>query len=342
MTPLTPFNAKKLRRDLAFIHLLYANVKMKFSFKKLKTYREVLLALGMSLGEVEYAYSKEQLDSLVSIKDIQTWESRDKLNKEREYEQRNWTQPALIEHEYENVTFLPNTDDIQSREPSTDARQEEKKEEKEVDIYPPFNLPNQKAKLFKFQNKAAWQIVDKIIDRQTLSLRKRAVLLRAGVGVGKTFILGQVLAYLESIKLRQKLGIVSPWPIAWITRASIVEQTKRVCRDQFGLDTYATLQVINIEQLRAKFGDWMLSWETKVEGGEEHIICKWKSKIHPFIIVIDECQLAKNENSIQTKIIAALSEIPFDEPVIIICSSATPFTRVLEAAYFVKNTWKTI
>ena len=337
MTSLTPSDSKALKADLAFIHSLYANLKMKFSFKKLSTFREALLGIGGTIGEIEWMYSKEQLDSKISFQMLSDWEARDKLNKEREYEQRDYKSPASFDHDYANVLY---------------RRQESKQEEgnkqsaphiePEREEYPILSSPLQKANLFKFQNKAAWQIIHKVVDPKTLILQKRAVLLRAGVGVGKTFVLAAVLRFLEDLKLRQHYKIVSPWPIVWITRASIVEQTKRVCKDLFGLDTYATLQVINIEQLRARFGDWMIAWETKVEGGEEHIICKWKPLIHPFIFVIDECQLAKNEDSTQAKIIAAIAEIPSSEPVIVICSSATPFTRVSEAGYFCKNTWKNI
>lgn len=346
---LTPTDAKSLKKDLAFLTSLYTNLRTKFSFKKVKTFRECLLAVGYQLGEIEYYYSKEQLDRDMVFSDLKEMELNAKLRKENEYNVKRISSDMwkIQAHEYEGYAFrvIPpsntsiRSDDIKQGSASSSDRTNKEQTPEE---YPILHSPHQKAKLFKFQNKASCQIINKVIDTKTLSLRKRAVLLRAGVGTGKTFILAAVLRQLEDMKIRQHYKILSPWPIVWITRASIVEQTRRVCSDLFGLDTTTTVQVINIEQLRAKFGDWMIAWETIVKGGEEHITCKWKYRIHPFIFVVDECQLAKNEDSTQSKIIQMIAEIPISEPVIMICSSATPFTRVIESKYFAINTWKNI
>lgn len=341
---LTPTDAKSLKKDLAFLTSLYINLRTKFSFKKVKTFRECLLAIGYQLGEIEYYYSKEQLDRDVVFSDLKEMELNAKLRKENEYNVKDYQSQVPSLHEYEGYAFSPQST-IKDKQDDAGQSNKDAEQSREEDIsieYPILHSPHQKAKLFKFQNKAACQIINKIIDIKTLSLRKRAVLLRAGVGTGKTFILAAVLRQLEDMKIRQHYKILSPWPIVWITRASIVEQTRRVCSDLFGLDTTTTVQVINIEQLRAKFGDWMIAWETIVKGGEEHVTCKWKSRIHPFIFVVDECQLAKNEDSTQSKIIQMIAEIPISEPVIMICSSATPFTRVIEGKYFAINTWKNI
>lgn len=337
--------SKQHKKDIRLITDLFTRAKNRFSFKHIKSFRDVLLAVGYSLGEIEYIYEKEQLDKAISFKELKELEANVLLRKEMDYGSRFYEQKETIEHEFEGFSFTRSDRKMlqdagkmgqQSSGCSTEIPPLPRETENTSEEIPILTSIHQKAKLFKFQNKAAWQILQKIDEG------KRAILLRAGVGVGKTFILGAVLRQLLDRNLLETHQIVSPWPILWITRASIVEQTRRVCKDLFGIDTYTTCQVVNIEQLRAKLGDLMIRWDTTISGGEEHVTCTWKSRIHPFIFIIDECQLAKNEDSTQSKIIQAIADIPASEPVIIICSSATPFTRVIESRYFVQNTWKEI
>lgn len=346
-TPIDSISLKKHKKELRFITDLFARAKNRFSFKKLLTFKDALLAVGYSEGEVAYIYSEEQLARAIIFSELKAMEANALLRKEMEYRVLLYQDQSVQTHEYEGAKY-PDTSNlsynnvrVDSEESFKQTKEEKDKDEDKQEI-PILHSPHQKAKLFKFQNKAAWQILQKIIDKKTLDIVLRAVLLRAGVGVGKTFILAAVIRQLLDMGLLEKHQCVSPWPILWITRASIVEQTKRVCKDLFGIDTYTTCQVVNIEQLRAKLGDLMIEWSTIVSGGEEHIVCKWKPRIHPLVFIIDECQLAKNEDSTQSKIIQAIAEIPATEPIIVICSSATPFTRVSESRYFVVNTWKTI
>ena len=128
----------------------------------------------------------------------------------------------------------------------------------------------------------------------------------------------------------------SPWAYAYITKASIVEQTERVLAEQFSINTVTDVHVINIEQLRASFGELMVSCQTVVEQGEEHIKWTWKNFVHPCVVFLDECQTVKNEDSQQSQIMQAFNELKTETYQIYF--SATPFMRVAEAKCFAVST----
>ncbi len=83
-----------------------------------------------------------------------------------------------------------------------------------------------------FQNKAAYRILKAIRIH-----KRKGILLQAPVGVGKTFILGAIIRELIDSKWEpiQEGICFSPYPIVYITKATIVEQTIRVLEDKFGL-----------------------------------------------------------------------------------------------------------
>jgi len=188
----------------------------------------------------------------------------------------------------------------------------------------------QKAFLFPFQERAARQLLDNILVG-----KKRGQLLRAAVGTGKTFIIGAVACRLEEAKFTQG-KTYSPWAQVYITRASIVEQTERVLEKFFSINTVTGVHVINIEQLRASFGELMVRCETVVEQGEEHIVWKWRPSVHPCVMYIDECQAVKNEDSQQSRIMQAFNDLPGETYQIFF--SATPFLKVSQAKCFAVST----
>lgn len=161
--------------------------------------------------------------------------------------------------------------------------------------------------LFNFQKKAVkhmWNIL--------FGQKQPACILQAGVGTGKTFMVGRLArGIIDSGYLEKTL---SPWPILYVTKATIVEQTERVLRDKFGIDTVSEVIITNYDQLRAKLGSWMIKKEVVVKGGEEQVILKWKPRIHPLIILWDECQSLKNESSEQSKIGQAFNDLLKDNP----------------------------
>lgn len=196
-------------------------------------------------------------------------------------------------------------------------------------------LPELEAKypvtLFKFQTKAVQQLKYKL-----LTCGHRAALLQAGVGTGKTFIYGALLAELWQTGYFEGKTF-SPWPALVITKASIIEQTRRVLETHFKLCPKRQFRVLNYDALRSGKGlDTVMELKKEVINGEPVKSYKWKKFLHPLVVIIDECQSAKNEESTQSQIIQNLSEV--DDPNLkIVFSSATPFTRVSEAKYFCVN-----
>lgn len=169
-----------------------------------------------------------------------------------------------------------------------------------------------------------------------MTTTKHGQLLIAATGYGKTFIAGAVLARLLEIKFH--IGkTFTPWPYVYVTRASVVEQTKRVFSKQFGIDCENEVLVINIEQLRSSFGERFVREEVKIEFGEEHYIWKWRPNLFPVVIMWDESQALKNVSSQQSQIAQSYNDIisPHTYQIFI---SATPYTRVSEAKCFCVST----
>lgn len=163
---------------------------------------------------------------------------------------------------------------------------------------------------------------------------KHGQYLVARAGDGKTYILGAVIRRLID-QGWHKENCISPWPIIYVTKASVVLQTEEVLRKDFGIDTVRECIVIGIDQLRCRFGQMFLTEKTEVECGEEKIIWQWKPVIRPKLIIVDEGHIAKNEGSTQHKILTSYSALP---DVYMIWSSATPYTRVCEAKAFCLST----
>lgn len=346
--PLTPLE-KERKKELKLLASLFTNARTRFSFHKLKTFGELLESLGHTRGELEYAYPLEQLNEPITYGQIKELEVIYRLQKEQEFYAKDNPPKAIPQtypYEFNGVTYKGPEESEEEFSGMTDYNLQTlcaltpeqlnppKVEEEPREKVRLLTSPHQKAKLFKFQNRYAVELLDNILIH-----KKRAQLLRAGVGTGKTFMIAAVLRQLWDIDFFSTNNCLSPWPVLWVTRASIVEQTKRVCENGFGLDIANQVHVLNIEQLRAGFGlEFMLDNITYMEKGEEHTKWQWKRLLHPMVTVVDESQLAKNPTSTQAKIIYAHSEIPDEEKTHMICVSATPFTRVIEAGYFAVNT----
>lgn len=201
---------------------------------------------------------------------------------------------------------------------------------------PPPN-PRQRVTQFPFQAKASKDLAYRLCVED-----KRGVLLRASVGVGKTYIYGQLLRWLWDRNAGEFFKcVISPWPALIITKASIVEQTRRVMVDDFGLDPHRQVSVLNYDALRSNKGlETMLEKSYVVQNAERVVVYKWRPYMRPRLVIIDESQSAKNEDATQSKIIFNLASgfaKGEEDNVKFIASSATPFTRVSEAKYFVVN-----
>jgi len=169
---------------------------------------------------------------------------------------------------------------------------------------------------------------------------KRGQLLIAPAGSGKTYILGSVISNLLEAGIVERCKSISPWPIFYVTAASIVEQSEEVLKYDFGLDTVNTVQVVNIEFFRTKFGGMLVKRQMVVVNNEAAESFTWVPNLLPALIVWDESQMLAREQAIQTKIACAVADAMNENPnktklCYQIDSSATPFSRVVEAKHFV-------
>lgn len=295
---------------------LITRIKGDFSFGRIKSLEQYL----DSIGAEKKNFSKTELDAKLSFSDIKDRLSDLEVSVNTEWWLRN--NPPVIEWSDEEKKLLANGSKMESMLPAPLSN--EKEEDYEL---PPCKY--EKATLFKFQKRAAKKLLDGVLLRNLYGQ-----LLVANAGYGKTFIFGAVQARLRERNFHTPLT-QSPWPYALITKASVLEQSRRVMKNDFSVDLDTDFMSTNYDQLRASFGELYLTEKTVVEGGYSHIIWQWRKYVNPCVFIIDECQSAKNDNSQQSKIICAISQI--ETPVYCIFSSATPFTRVSEAKYFVIN-----
>lgn len=193
-------------------------------------------------------------------------------------------------------------------------------------------LANKKVQPFGFQVRKTRELLRNI----TIN-KHRANLLLSQTGSGKTFMLGAMMAALKRMKFFDDYA--GMYPMLYVTKASIVEQTTGVLQSCFGLDDLDVM-VTNIEQLRSTIGRVFIQEETVIVQGQEHIVFKWRPRSLPRLIIWDESQILKNIDSTQSRIAQALNDIntvthgPEADRVVQVFSSATPFMRLVETKCF--------
>lgn len=168
--------------------------------------------------------------------------------------------------------------------------------------------------------------------------KARGQQLIAPPGSGKTFVYGSVVANLTDHGFYA--DCLSPWPALIVTRASIVDQTKEVLSELFGLDIYGHCQVINVEMLRAALVGTLIHEETEVVNGDPRIIYKWFKGYRPRTIFYDESHSLMRPDSLQSQVANALysneDEAMWETYELDI--SATPWSRLMEAKHFALST----
>ena len=167
----------------------------------------------------------------------------------------------------------------------------------------------------------------------------------AQAGAGKTYVLGALIKNFIEHKLIPS-NCYSPWPVLYVTKASVVAQTEGVLKNEFNLDTMGTVIVINIEQLRSKLVGTLIKEDIDIVNGEESEVYKWVKFYRPALVIWDESQGLARDISTQSKIALSLTEIdPHDPPLYPtyqIDASATPWSRVSEAKHFAVSSGKRI
>ena len=336
---MSPIEQKKINQKQRHnLQSTTERVRLWFSIKKIKTWQDLGNALGYNLAFSAEQFGADKLKEAITF--VQLNEYCAKLKKE--LEDRINAPPKL-----EIVPKLAICDgketviDLGMREPDLPpVLLDREVTSTSEDGYTNDNnyglavSDKEKAVLYYFQKKAAAEAITKIIKEG-----KRALLVIAATGTGKTFIKFAIIRRLIDCKFEKDktFGITN---YLNITRASIVEQDKRVGTNFFSVLHPSETETVNIEQLRSRAGElWVRSRQTIIDG-EEKEIWEWKPMIHPCFIALDECQAVKNESSTQHKILVALSKL--DADITQLFMSATPFTRVSEAKAFAIATRKDI
>lgn len=333
--PLTPSQKLEAKERDSLLKTIN-RAKSDFSFGKIKTFRDLLRSVGIDNDTaIKQGYFSWELNEPVDKSFIWDYLLDIKLSFDAsKYLIHNPPQP---DENYPPQTQI-NEESIQSNNAiqrtyifkgfdNVDASELDGSKQVYHHLEP---SPKETAFLFWHQKKAANEILESIYQD------RRGQLLLAGVGTGKTFILGAVLRRLLDKDFTTSKGSISPFPIVYVTKATIVEQTARVLEKHFGI-TEQDVTVINIEQLRAKFGSMFLTETIEFQGGQEHVVWKWRKNVFPCLIIWDECQVLKNQDSIQSKIAQSYNDI-LSKSTYQIFSSATPFTRVCEAKCFAVST----
>jgi len=168
-----------------------------------------------------------------------------------------------------------------------------------------------------FQKTAALELADKL-------LKERGALLQAGTGVGKTYITAQALKQVIPALLERQAPD-TPFPILWIGPAATMIQTQRVLKSYDIAQHVMTLSYSALTSPKTG-GAMFYQTRTEVTYGQEQIVYDWRECMLPRLVVFDECQALKNEESTRTAIARGLPE-----SVKRLFISATPYQRVCEA-----------
>lgn len=146
-------------------------------------------------------------------------------------------------------------------------------------------------------------------------------LLRAGTGTGKMYMCAQACrTIIERNLLYRDPTTINPFPILWLMPKSVKTQTQRVV-SQYGLA--GMVMVMSYSELKSSMGEMYVEWVNTPTG---EIIPLWKPNMLPGLIICDECQVLKNPNSLQARMIRSLPQT-----VKSIFASATPFQRVIDS-----------
>lgn len=337
---------KLIKQQRDNLQKLCNSVASAFSFKQVRTWLDVYKKMGISEDDIQLKYERDHLLKEVKFPELKAY--FETLRKE------------LDERiaKKENIVSAIAEEVIKPTEPT-----------EEIGIasnasnnYGLPDFPHQKAFLYWFQKKAVKQLLDGILgidisqfptvnemrkwyqdlpleERMAVSKRaKRGQLLLSGTGSGKTFMAAAVVSYLRYISYAED-KTVGPVAYLYVTRASIVEQTKRVFENLFDLSPKDGVEILNIEQLRSRAGALWVNEKTVIIGGQEKSVWVWRKLINPAVVLWDECQALKNEGTVQSNIGLSYNELPNTIQLFI---SATPFTRVSEARCFAISTRKVI
>lgn len=351
MKILTPIE-KKQKKARDNLRILHNGILSAFSFKSLTTWSQVFEKLGFSKeysdelaitkGALSYPELKKFLQAQIdeqelAFKDAPTVDHLPVPVSQKEARPQSVTvvTEAIKEINHSNGAAkvadamgeaLDTTTNIQRLKditPEPDLHLTSK------DNYGLVPSPNESVFYYWFQKKAIAEMWKKVQEG------KRGLLLLSGTGTGKTYMFaGLTRRALDANYHEGKTWSHIPYLI--LTKATIVEQQKRVFKKWFKIDPALDIEITNIEALRSKGGQLWVKQGMRIVNGEEEEYWEWKKNIQPCILMVDESQGTKNKSSKQSQIVYAYNDLPANTCLISI--SATPFTRVSEAQAFAVST----
>lgn len=185
----------------------------------------------------------------------------------------------------------------------------------------PLNLKN--IQNFPWQDRAAEEVVRKLKGWH------KGDLLRAGTGIGKTYIVAKALRKLLVENALEPLpGSLNFYPIVYVIPDQGVIQLRRVLYD-FGIA--GKVMVLNYNEFRSDKNP-MMSWiknDFLDEDGEISYRPVWKPEMLPALIVVDECQAFRHESAQQTQVFLAIPK-----EVKVLAVTATPYEKISKTTYF--------
>jgi len=301
-------------------------ILLQFSIRNVKTWMDVYRLTGYSDDHIAKTYTNGNV--AVTIKDVKDYIASLMASCEEQIRKNNeQPQPQLSEvHESVHKELdvpTPVPSETAVVQPAITVPIEPQVDTSSDNDYGLIPSPHEKITYYYWQKKSIAESMAKIKKQLP------AILELASTGAGKTLIAGGIVRRLIDMNFCEDKtwGLTK---ILYVAKVTLIEQIK----DDFkllGINCPQDVDVINIEQLRCRAGELYINRKQVIVNGQEETIWEWKKMIHPVVIIWDECQGLKNEDSTQSKIAVSFSDLP---NVLQIFMSATPFGRVCEARTF--------
>ena len=276
-------------------------------FRELAEWKDVYKKLGYS----DEASGKQPKQGILTLTDLKAFLAEQK----RELEIK-WTVPANSSCANTEIARLLTDSDTPRPESNTtsividqidkvvtDPDYKQPKEHSARDNYGFVPAEREKGFHFWYQKQAIVEIVDKVMEGKT------GILLLAPGGYGKTFVMGSTVGRLVDAHYADGKTF-SHIQYLWITRQTVVEQTRRVLEKYYSLDPYTDLEVINVDAVRSTVGKLWVKEDIKIVQGEEEVTYRWKPAVNPVVVIFDESQSAKNSTSKTHDIMCAYNNLP--------------------------------